>query len=304
MRRHTRRTMWSVLVFVLGGCTWPFLNPADPGSTAFQGTLSMRIERLTVSPTDQTYTLATPVELHAVAIFEDGSSTDVTDACEWVSTNPGVAAVSDNDPGLVMPLGTGTADVHAVYKGVSSSRFGSQATFELGLVCVSPAGSDITGDGTRANPYRSIPHGIAQAEIHGASSVLVADDLYLYAAPVVLRPGISLYGGYDPVTWERNCDLFGTTVRNSQTTGGTYGSPNAAFAASDPTITPENTKIDGFLIQGGTGDHCAGIYLENGASPTIRKCEIWANTGARSWGGIRDYRSRQQLRHRQQYRVP
>jgi hypothetical protein len=170
--------------------------------------------------------------------------------------------------------------------GVESRRFASQAAFDLGLVCVSPTGSDVTGDGTRANPYRSIPHGIAQADLIGASSVLVADHVYTYAAPVVLRPGISLYGGYDPVTWERNWEAFGTTVRNSQTTGGTYGSPNAAFEASDPAITPSNTKVDGFRIHGGTGAHSAGIYLENGASPTIRKCEIWANIAARSWGGI------------------
>lgn len=67
---------------------------------------------------------------------------------------------------------------------------------------VSPAGSD-SNPGTRAAPFRTIRRGIEASVTHPCRyQVLVAAGTY--AETVLLASGVSLWGGYDPVTWARS----------------------------------------------------------------------------------------------------
>lgn len=66
---------------------------------------------------------------------------------------------------------------------------------------VSPGGSDGAA-GTRAAPFRSLQVAIDSAAASGAGA-----DVYAaagtYTGRAVLAPGVSVYGGFDPMTWTR-----------------------------------------------------------------------------------------------------
>src|SRR5881296_2784345 len=76
-------------------------------------------------------------------------------------------------------------------------------------IFVSPAGDD-AANGTRAAPLKTIGAALALAEISGKNRVNVAEGIY--PENVQLRSGISLYGGYDPVTWTRAPATFVTII--------------------------------------------------------------------------------------------
>lgn len=282
MSRNRYYLVLSATLLIFVGCR-PLTNPVDPESSAYRGTLSQRIVDLSISPEGGTYQNAGARQFEAFALFEDGSRRNVTDSSVWVSENRAVVTFSDVSPGLAMPAGSGVTDVYAEYLGISSRRCNSIATFELQVLFVSTSGSDATGSGTRAAPFETISHAVSQAAALGMDDVLVAEGLY-ETTPIVMEPGVSIQGGFDPVTWEKNYS-FGTIVRNSATSGGTYLAPNAAFLALDPAIGTD-TVIADLAIWGGTGDNSAGIHVRYGASPTIRDNVIHANSGARSWGGV------------------
>lgn len=177
-------------------------------------------------------------------------------------------------------------------------------------------GVDAVGNGTRNNPLATIQYGITRAIAEGYTAVHVAEGTYLIDGdtdPVVLSDGISLYGGYQSVTWTRNLNLYDTILEDISSTGGTVvGNPNRCITAG-PGVT-NITIVNGFIINGNTpggrqytsGINClnggspfivncvinggiattrsSGIFINNGSAPLIRSCDINGGNGVSSRG--------------------
>lgn len=121
-------------------------------------------------------------------------------------------------------------------------------------------------DGKQDSPFKSIQTAIENAYLNGTpAEVQVATGTY--NEPVILRNGVSLYGGYDA----------GFTNRNTATYISTITTPTSTAVYADASVSA-NTTVDGFTIYIGTlngVDHA--VYL-NGASATISGNDIRGGT--------------------------
>jgi hypothetical protein len=128
-----------------------------------------------------------------------------------------------------------------------------------GVVYTSALTGSDENPGTREFPFASINSAISQLDrVRGEGEIHVAAGTYLSDYPVVIKDGISLYGGYSSATWDREPTVHLTTIRS------TYDY-TLYFKAG----VTEATIVDGFRIEasGEPGDHWA-VYCFN-ASPTI-----------------------------------
>lgn len=117
-------------------------------------------------------------------------------------------------------------------------------------------------DGKRETPFRSIQTAIEYAFINGTpATVYVA--LGTYNEAVILRNGVSIYGGY-------NANF---TSRSSTTYTSTITTPTSTAVYADSTVSA-NTTVDGFTVYIGTLNGVNHAIYLNGASPTISGNDI------------------------------
>ena len=118
-------------------------------------------------------------------------------------------------------------------------------------------GNDRKGNGTREKPFQTIQaalSGGSESTADNRTAVLVAGGIYS-ETPVKMAAFVDLYGGYDPVSWERNIFEHPTTLD--------------ALKKSRVVIGSDDTRLDGFIVTGGEiAGHGAGIYCYR-TSPKI-----------------------------------
>ncbi|HEY0863961.1 MAG TPA: DUF1565 domain-containing protein [Lacunisphaera sp.] len=119
---------------------------------------------------------------------------------------------------------------------------------------VSAAGSDETGDGSRAHPWKTIRHALAQPVAKGRTAVLVAMGRYQEGV-LAMKPTVDLYGGFDATSWERNIGRFATTL-----SGGGQGRV---------LLGADNSRLDGFVIEDGVVRDHGGALLCDAVAPVI-----------------------------------
>lgn len=132
-------------------------------------------------------------------------------------------------------------------------------------------GDDIMGDGTQANPVRTIAAGIANAQIIGGGvDVYVAEGAY--NEKVVMVEGIDILGGHqcDPgaCTWDRDPALYNSAILATDFEG----------VLADATIT-RATRIDGFDLVAQDGDPGDGGRISalhaNQGTPTVSNNHVF-----------------------------
>jgi putative cell wall-binding protein len=138
-----------------------------------------------------------------------------------------------------------------------------------GTIHVATTGSDATGDGSEAQPYRTITAGLAAA---GAGDVVqLAEGEYGAGETFPLRPGprVSVRGQEDPLAVR----IVGDGL-------------SAVFILEDAS---RDCVLEGLSITGGVGVTGGGIGITRGTAPgygpMIRRCYVQGNEGARG-GGI------------------
>jgi Bacterial Ig-like domain/Right handed beta helix region len=156
--------------------------------------------------------------------------------------------------------------------------------FDVAVVFVSPSGND-SWSGSRVAPKKTIAAAVNYADsqfdtgrVHATQGIYQVS--FAAGTHVILREGISIYGGYNSSLTVRNPAAYVTEIREVSTTGGgtsifDYTNMNRIIDASG-SIT-RATVMDGFTLRGGGGDAggCASaIYTYSGASPTISNCII------------------------------
>lgn len=144
----------------------------------------------------------------------------------------------------------------------------------------SPA--SVTPTGGQTAPYRSIQGGIEAADALRGGNADIAVDVYVskhtsaYVEQVSLKPGISVYGGYDATSnWQRDINTNVTTIQAPESI--------AVFAGSSITNAyTTTTVIEGFTITAAaSGFSLYGVQIFTG-SPSIQKniINISNNSGA------------------------
>lgn len=123
-------------------------------------------------------------------------------------------------------------------------------------------------------PCRSIGWGIQEADMLGYSHVFVADGWYEETVPV--PPGITLWGGFDPMTWVRNDPQQSHTVVRG--TGSPHKTTFAAMYVDRP------TEVSGFVIEGadataGGGNSYAVWIIESTSALVFEDNRIFAGRG-------------------------
>ncbi len=126
-------------------------------------------------------------------------------------------------------------------------------------------GSDEQGDGTTEKPWKSISHALNQITNAGSDNrhaLFVAASDYSQT-PIAMKPYIDLYGGFEPVNWQRDVAKNSTVL--------TGGKKRRVIIGAD------NSRLDGFVIREGVvRGKGAGILCDQ-TSPQITNCVFTKN---------------------------
>ena len=150
----------------------------------------------------------------------------------------------------------GTLDFSGVYVAISDT------------VHVATTGDDATGDGSHANPFRTIQHGLDNAPVDG--TVAVHAGVYSTSTngevlPVQMRDGITVWAEDGP----------GTCVIDGDGT-----SRDLVFNGSG------TARLEGFEIVGGLGNPTGGgVHCDGGGTLELVDCRLANNTAPGSYGG-------------------
>jgi hypothetical protein len=150
------------------------------------------------------------------------------------------------------------------------------------LFYVSAAAVDDTGDGmTPITAKHTIMAAINAASV--PATVLVEAGVYHVSVSttprIVLKEGVSLYGGYNPGFGDR---VAGTSIIVDESVLPTTTLPNPNYAVLGNAEITAATLLDGFTIQGaGSGSNItAGLRLRDGAAPIVQNNTINGGSGS------------------------
>lgn len=155
---------------------------------------------------------------------------------------------------------------------------------QTGVYYVNGSSSTSVQSGNRSTPYKLIQDAISAASAYRNSNpssfATVRVAAGTYTENIVLKPGISLYGGYNATDWSRNVGTNTTTI--------TAQLSIAVYVGSDiDSASTANTVMDGFTINGGSSASFQnfGVYF-SGGSPTISNNTIsgGSSTGNKTCG--------------------
>jgi hypothetical protein len=134
---------------------------------------------------------------------------------------------------------------------------------------VSPDGSD-SNPGTRTAPFATIQAAIETADAQGNGG-----DVYVaagsYDESLVLRSRVSVYGGFDPGTWQRDVSALRPVVR---------GGPMAVRATQANNLTLEGVEIVA-ADAGQAGESSIAVFLHDSRGVAIRNNRLVAGLGFR-----------------------
>ena len=138
------------------------------------------ITTISVTPITPVVPLGTVVQFTATAIYSDGTTQNVTGGSTWVSSAPGVLAVTTagGARGRGTGVAGGTATVTATFMGLSGSTTATVSTAVLTSVSVSPAGVTLAVGARRQFTATAIYS-------DGSSRDVTALAVWLSSAPAV-----------------------------------------------------------------------------------------------------------------------
>jgi hypothetical protein len=129
--------------------------------------------------------------------------------------------------------------------------------YQIILYVADDAGSDTNGDGSREKPWASVQKALSSAvnatPENRCAIFLTAGD---YSKETIrMKPYVDIYGGFDPVSWERDIERYPTELQGDEKRRVIIGADNAI--------------LDGVIVsEGRIRGKGAGLYC-NGTSPTI-----------------------------------
>jgi hypothetical protein len=145
-------------------------------------------------------------------------------------------------------------------------------------IFVSPQGSDTTGAGTRAAPYKTLAKALQRAKGNG-NRVYACDEGTGYAEAVTIDAtldGMSLYGGFECAGW-----TYATTRRaRVHPTSGVALTVQALTAG----LTVEDVEFD--APDAPVGQSSIGAIVETSANVVLRRVKVASGKGGAGTGGV------------------
>ena len=211
--------------------------------------------------------------------FEDARGQDVT------TPDAGSDAPVETDGGASDgAVATDAGSLDAPLDGASCEPDAARSPFDNPCliherygVFVSPAGSDSTGAGTRAAPYRTLARAL-QAAKFDTRRVYACDNGTGYADGVTLDAtldGMELFGGFNCATWMLNG--VGRTQINA-TSG-------PALTARGLVVGVTFERFDFASANAETGASSIAVLLDTAANVILRKARIVAGRGGTGQAG-------------------
>lgn len=159
------------------------------------------------------------------------------------------------------------------------SKVQSFQVLETNTYYVNGSSTVTTQVGNKSAPFRTIQDAMSAANVsrsaNSSSFVSIRVAAGTYTESVILKPGISLYGGYNASDWSRNTSTNTTTIQAALSAG--------VFASSDVSATfTATTIVDGFTIRGGAVSPSVAVY--SSGSPTISNNILHGGSGNPSYG--------------------
>jgi uncharacterized protein YjdB len=224
------------------------------------------ITTISVTPITPVVTLGAVVQFTATAIYSDGTSQNVTGGATWVSSAPGVLAVTTagGARGRGTGVAAGTATVTATFMGLSGSTTATVSTAVLTSVSVSPAGVTLAVGARRQFTATAIYS-------DGSSRDVTALAVWLSSAPAVA--GVS-----DAGATRGQVTAVGAGTANIQAT---FSGLSAAVAV---TVTPATlvsiqvTPFNAALPAGTSMPFQATGLLSDGTSVDLTALATWQSS--------------------------
>lgn len=281
------------LLIAVTGC-WNFTNPADPNSPAFEGDETDRydykITDMYVTASSDEIARNATIVCRAFIVTDTGETVEISDTGEWYVSDPEIFEPDGNGgaPGSFHACGCGSASIGIRFQEDSSDDFGKSLTvnvLDYEVLYVAAFGSDENGDGAADNPYRSIQKAVEAGS--APLKVYIAEGAYPVDGvdhPIPLYDGVSLLGGFNPDTWERDPSVYITTISDTSDSGGTAADPSAPVRAGG---TISSSLIDGCVLSGSIGaEFSAGLSCLDGADLRLTNSVINGGSGGTDSYGI------------------
>lgn len=212
----------------------------------------------------------------------------------WGMTN------TQNDTLTISPSGTWfaspgrtlTLDAHDLAGNALATLNLAYNVYRGAVYYIDTTRPDDTGDGLSPTSAKKFIHSTVAAAATPSTLLVRAGDYRLsnqLGTHVVLREGVSLYGGYNGNFSARDPAANITTIEDRSTTGGTSAAPQVAIFADGSGIPiTADTVVDGFTILGSTqgADYTSAMLLANDASPTVQHNRINGGTSATGAIGV------------------
>lgn len=133
------RKLWVLIVLFtlfLVGCN---------GSSSGGGEISKQVTNISISPINSIITKGLTQQYTAIAIYSDGSSSELTSGVTWTSSDTNIATINSNGLAKVIAE-SGTTNISASYNGINSQTVAklTATTSAITAVSVSPIDSIIT----------------------------------------------------------------------------------------------------------------------------------------------------------------
>ena len=126
--------------------------------------------------------------------------------------------------------------------------------------------AEVESDGSRKNPWRSITtalNNIDNKSLKSRAAIFIAAGLYKEET-IVMKEFVDLFGGFDPLTWERDIFSYSTILDGQK-------SKRVLLGAN-------SSRLDGlFVVNGLSRSHGGGILCED-TSPQISNCIFQDNS--------------------------
>jgi hypothetical protein len=143
--------------------------------------------------------------------------------------------------------------------GLEKSNHAGNTYLNQTLVHVSTSGND-ANIGTNEAPVKTITYGLSLAQSKNSSQVRISAGTYV-EGNLIVRNGISIYGGYSADFFTSNPYTYVTIIDAQQPTGFMVCGSKRIFKAENITLP---TVISGLTLKGGRlCDFGGGIYINN-----------------------------------------
>jgi hypothetical protein len=165
---------------------------------------------------------------------------------------------------------------------------GDPESSDLTTIYVTAAATDDSGDGSIDQPKKTIQEAINIAKAGIGVSVYIAEGTYL--EHVVLKEGVSLFGGYSATDWGmRDTSANKSIVRDPRVAGGNnYTAPISTIEVSN---IPTAITIEGLWVYAANVEkvlavgNSAAIFLDNSKAVLVRDNRLFGGeTGAAEAG--------------------